>query len=313
MKTINKDYLYTEEWADMSSLVLPDSSLYLYATDPETRSNYCVSKLLANNSAINFIELEIDDEDSMNVKGDHNKLPLNSRTQIGDFLRTYSPDIIYLDVTGMSCRLAAPLIRCAILDGFDVRVVYAEPLEYKLPEFQNEGINKDLSGCVKGVKSLPGFTKVFRMCKEDPLFVVLLGFEGGRFTYLVANQQPAAENIRPVIGVPGYRMEYPFVSYWGNRVTLKTTRSWEHVEYAEANSIVDAFFVLDKIWNENHKPYMLIAPIGTKPHAIGSILYAIKNDSRVELIYDNPIQSRNRVDGVGRILVCNVTKLFNEN
>lgn len=313
MKTINKDYLYTEEWADMSSLVLPASSLYLYATDPETRSNYCVSKMLAGNPATNFVELEIDEEDSMNVKGVNNSLPLNSRTQISDFLKGYSPSVVYIDVTGMSCRLAAPLIRCAIMEGFEIRVVYIEPLEYKLPEFQTEGINKDLSECVKGVKSLPGFTKVFRMCKGEPLFVALLGFEGGRFTYLVTNQQPAAENIRPVIGVPGYRMEYPFVSYWGNRVTLKTTRSWERIEYAEANSIVDSFFVLNKIWNENHKPYMLIAPIGTKPHAIGAILYAIKNDNRVELIYDNPIRSKLRTDGVGRVLVCNISKLYNEN
>lgn len=313
MKTINKDYLYTEEWTDMSNMVLPTSSIYLFASDPETRSSYCVNKLIACNPSTHFVELEVSDEDILHVKGTQTELPLSSPIQIKSFLASYSPNVIFIEVTGMSCRLAAPLIKCAIIERMEVRVVYIEPKEYKLPEFENEGINKDLSECVKGVKSLPGFTKVFRMCKGEPLFVAMLGFEGGRFTYLVTNQQPAAENIRPVIGVPGYRMEYPFVSYWGNRFTLKTTRSWERVEYAEANSIVDSFFVLDKIWNENHKPYMLIAPIGTKPHAIGAILYAIKNDNRVELIYDNPIRSRHRTDGVGHVLVCNVTKLFNEN
>ena len=70
--------------------------------------------------------------------------------------------------------------------------------------------------------------------------------------------------------------------------------------------------VLDKIWKENHKPYMIVAPLGTKPHAIGAILYAIKNDDRVELIYDNPIRNVERTSGIGRILICNVTKLYNE-
>ena len=313
MKTINRDYLYIEEWSDLANVTFSDRILYLYASDPEDRSCYCAHKLIAGNPNSHFVELEVSNEDIMNVKGSLEKTSLSSPLQIKAFFDSYQVRTIYIEVTGMSCRLAAPLIKCAITEGMDVKVVYIEPQEYKLPEFENEGINKDLSECVNGVKSLPGFTKVFRRCKSEPLFVALLGFEGGRFTYLVTNQQPASENIRPIIGVPGYRMEYPFVSYWGNRVTLKTTRSWERVEYAEANSIVDSFFVLDKIWNENHKPYMIIAPIGTKPHAIGAIVYAIKNDYRVELIYDNPKRSLHRTDGVGRILVCNVTKLYNEN
>ena len=58
---------------------------------------------------------------------------------------------------------------------------------------------------------------------------------------------------------------------------------------------------------------MIIAPLGTKPHAIGAILYAIKNDERVELLYDNPYRNVHRTNGVGRVLVCNVSKLYREN
>lgn len=313
MKTINKDYLYTEEWGDSSAVLFAPQTLYLYAHDPEDRSVFCANILKANNPDTTFVELEIDDEDIMKIKGGSMQVNLSSINQIKAFFEGFQPAKVYVEVTGMSCRMAAPLLKYAILEGLDISVVYIEPDVYKLPEFENEGINSDLSECVEGVKSLPGFTKLFRRFKTEPLFVVLLGFEGGRFTYMISNQQPPYESIRPIIGVPGYRMEYPFVSYWGNRFSLKSTRAWERVEYAEANSIVDSFFTLDKIWQENHRPDMIIAPIGTKPHAIGAILYAIKNDARVELIYDNPKRSVHRTQGIGKVLVCNVSKLYNEN
>lgn len=304
--------MYIEEWTDFSTISLNDA-LFLYAHDPEDRSNYCADNLRPSNPRAHFLDIEVDADDAMSVKGATDKISLSSTAQISEFYKKYNTSVLYLDVTGMSCRLVAPLLKSAIQNNIDVRVVYTEPADYKLPEFQNEGVHNDLSECVNGVLALPGFAKVFRRCKEEPLFVALLGFEGGRFTHLVTTQQPSSEKICPVVGVPGYRMEYPFASFWGNRFSLRLTKAWERVEYAEANSIADAYFVLDKIWKANHRPYMLIAPIGTKPHAIGSILYAIKNDTRVELLYDNPRRSKHRTEGIGRIQVCNVTKLFNEN
>ena len=58
---------------------------------------------------------------------------------------------------------------------------------------------------------------------------------------------------------------------------------------------------------------MIVAPIGTKPHAIGAILYAIKNPTKVELLYDNPKRSVQRTEGIGKILVCDISKLYSEN
>mgnify|MGYP007065263690 FL=1 len=56
---------------------------------------------------------------------------------------------------------------------------------------------------------------------------------------------------------------------------------------------------------------MIIAPIGTKPHVIGAILYAIKNPDRVELLYDNPKRTLHRTNGIGRVICCDVTRLYN--
>lgn len=309
---ISKDYLYTNIWEDLNSVVLTKGALYLYACDPEDRSRHCSTNLSSNNPDISFVELGIDNQDQMVVRHSNKVISLSSPASINAFFAEYNPTSIYIEVTGMSCRLAAPLMKCAIENGRDVRVVYSEPHGYLLDEFKKEGLDQDLSESFDGVNPLPGFAVVLPH-RVEPIFVTMLGFEGGRLKYLITTQQPSFEKIRPVVGVPGYRIEYPMETYWGNRNSLKATKAWEHIEFAEANSIVDSYLTLKKISYDNRNPDMVVAPIGTKPHAIGAILYAIKNPSKVELLYDNPKRSVNRTLGIGKVLVCNVTKLFNEN
>lgn len=309
---ISKDYLYTKIWDNLSTVNLEPDALYLFAQDPEDRSSHCSLNLCKKNSDTIFEEISINDNDQMVVASNNSIVPLSSTVAIENFFSSYYFRVLYLEVTGMCCRLVAPLMKFALQNGIDLRVVYSEPNEYLLQEFQKEGLNNDLSESVAGVNPLPGFVRLVPF-KEEPLFVTFLGFEGGRFTYLVTNKQPSYNKIMPIVGVPGYRMHYPFETFWGNRNALKTTKAYEHVVYAEANSIVDSYLTLGKISYDNRNPNMIVAPIGTKPHAIGAIMYAIKKSDKVELLYDNPKRSLHRTEGVGRILVCNVTKLFNEN
>ena len=309
---INKDYLYTNIWDDISSVVLESKALYLYAHDPEDRSRYCISKLLTKNSDTIFEEISINENDQMVLSSNNRIVPLSSTEAINKFFSTYNFDVLYLEVTGMSCRLIAPIMKFAIDKCFKINIVYSEPKEYLIEKFQTEGLNKDLSESVGGVSPLPGFIRLVPF-KEEPIFVIFLGFEGGRFSYLVTNKQPSFDKILPIVGVPGYRMHYPFETYWGNRNALQTTKAYERVVYAEANSIVDSYMTLKRISYDKRDPNMIVAPIGTKPHVIGAILYAIKNPQKVELLYDNPKRNLHRTKGVGRILVCDVTKLFKEN
>ena len=58
---------------------------------------------------------------------------------------------------------------------------------------------------------------------------------------------------------------------------------------------------------------MIVAPIGTKPHTIASIAFAITHFNNVEIAYDNPKKTEPRAEGVGLILDCNMTKLLSEN
>lgn len=309
---INLDYLYTEEWDDVKCVRLADNSLYIHAHDPETRSLYCASQLRADNIGTQFVEVSSTAGDIMNVKGSEETFALNSAKAIAAFFEHYDKDIIYIEVTGMSCRIATPLMNSAITNGKTVYVVYTEPASYDVNQFRKVGLNKDLSETVEGISPLPGLISLIP--DDSPkLFVALLGFEGGRFSSIVQDYNPVKEKIMPVVGVPGYLMHYPYVSFWGNQITISKTKCWQNVKYAEANSIVDAYMLLKQISYEHRGQEMVVAPIGTKPHAIGAILYALKNPKTVELIYDNPIRSVHRTHGIGKVHACNVSKLFNEN
>ena len=309
---INKDYLYTE-FCDVKSYKLQEGALYFYEQDTEDRSVYCSKEFRINNPHVNFIGIVERADDMVDLMEDGkpaDSLNLHRALMILTVIREKNPSCVYLDVTGMNCRVAAPILKVLLEEGIEARVVYAEPKDYIVKEFQKEGLHNDLSEMVDGVRPLPGFANLIPY-EKSPVFVSLLGFEGGRFAYLVSDQNPSDEQIRPIIGVPGYKMDYPYISIWGNRNILATRRCWRYIDYAEANSIVDIYFKLNDIYKANHKCRMVVAPIGTKPHAIGAIIYAIKHPSEVELLYDNPKRTLHRTNGVGRVSICDVTKLYN--
>lgn len=314
MTMINKDYLYTE-FCDIKCHQLQKDSLFFYEQDIEDRSVYCSTELRANNPTVKFIGIVEGADDMIDLVEEGvpmDTINLHSALTIFTVIRQEDPSCVYLDVTGMSCRVAAPILKVLLEERIDVKVVYAEPNDYIVKEFQKEGLHKDLSETVEGVRPLPGFVNLIPYDEENPpVFVSLLGFEGWRFAYLVNDQNPLDKRIRPIIGVPGYKMDYPYISLWGNRNVLTLHRCWNRIEYAEANSIVDIYFKLDNLYQKNHQNRMVVAPIGTKPHAIGAIVYAIKHPKEIEILYDNPKRTLHRTKGVGRVSICDVTKLFN--
>ena len=162
-----------------------------------------------------------------------------------------------------------------------------------------------------GINPLPYFIRFIDLDRK--IFVPLLGFEGARFTQIYEEVSPSDEDIIPVVGLPGYRMEYPFVTLFSNKPPLWNTTSWANIQYVMANSVVDVYIKLLDIYTQNKDAKIVVAPIGTKPHAIGAILFAMKYEDRVELIYDNPKRNERRTDGIGRIIVCNASRLVNEN
>lgn len=88
------------------------------------------------------------------------------------------------------------------------------------------------------------------------------------------------------------------------------TQAWKKVRYAVANCPFDAYYTLEEIAADFPSHILKIAPIGTKPHAVGAVLYAIANSETVELVYDHPIRKARRTEGTARLLAYNVSCLM---
>jgi hypothetical protein len=231
---------------------------------------------------------------------------LRSRQQVSDFWRHFGLKSAYLDVTGLSHHVWAPLLQSAMQVLERVRVVYAEPADYSFSPNPTEGAIFDLSERVEGIRPIPGFT-VLRDADEDSCFIPLLGFEGTRFAFLLEHVQPASDRVFPIVGVPGFRPEFPFHTYLGNKSVLEVAEARRRIHYAIANDPFSLYFVLEHIADRFPGSAIKVAPIGTKPHAVGAVLFAMARPDTVEIVYDHPIRSTKRTSGRARVLVYHVS------
>jgi hypothetical protein len=316
---INRDYQYTKRYTDADDFFLPDDSVYMYGISPEERSYALIDSLKAKFLNTKFIKIvSVDNEkDVIMVNDTSNHYSLRNSNAMESLFAICGSSIIYIDASGLDNRIIASLLKNVVSFSqkkqLEINVIYIEPYSYKIDKFQSEGVFNDLSEKIDEIEPLPGFANIIPNT-DDMKFVALLGFEGGRFTYLLERIQPPRDSIIPVIGVPGFRFEYPFVALWGNRLPLEETNSWDNIHYIASNSLVDVFFLLEKILCQVSKNAKItLAPIGTKPHAIGAILFAIKHPGQVEIVYDNPKRRITRTDGTGRIVISNINALLSEN
>jgi hypothetical protein len=316
---INRDYQYTKKHTNVNDFFLPDGSVYIYGVSPEERSYAIVDFLKKKFVNTRFLRIFlIDNEKDVIMTNDTDiNYSLRNSNDMESLFATCGSSTIYIDASGLDNRVSASLLKHVVLFNqkkkLEINVIYVEPYSYKIEQFKSEGVFNDLSEKIDEIEPLPGFANIIPDT-DDMKFVALLGFEGGRFTYLLERIQPPRDSIIPVIGVPGFRFEYPFVALWGNRVPLEETKSWDNIHYIASNSLVDMFFLLEKIISQTSgSTKITLAPIGTKPHAIGAILFAIKYPRRVEIVYDNPIRKIIRTDGIGPIVVSNISALLSEN
>jgi hypothetical protein len=314
---IKDNYLYNVEYSNQIDFIPVLGSVYIYGYSTEGRSHFVDDLIVKHNGSINFVQIKEEQKNRIIDLNLDKEYHLRSSQSMGAFLSNYCSPTIYIDVTGLNNRVSASLLKnCLsntdISSRSNIRVVYAEPDTYQIARFKSEGVFNDLSEQIEGIEPLPGFASIIPDDNDEVIFVALLGFEGGRFMHIIENIQPSRDSIIPVIGMPGFRLEYPFVAYWGNRRPIEETKTWRNIKYVSANSIVDVYLFLSKLIQNNSDKKIKVAPIGTKPHAIGAILFAIKHSNNVELIYDNPIRKKKRTSGVGKIVECDVSKLIHE-
>jgi hypothetical protein len=306
---IRDSYLFSTVYSELQEFVPRNESIYFYGSSPEERSDSVQYLISRHSGEVNFVKIDELSKDIIREVKSGSEYQLRSSESIQAFLSKYNFKTLYLDSTGLSNRVCASFLNNAFrLKLADIRVIYVEPETYDIVRFKSESIFHDLSEKIDGIEPLPGFATIIPQDDLNIPLVALLGFEGGRFTYVLEHIQPS-KDIYPVIGVPGFRPEFPFIAYWGNKRSLEDSHTWTNVKYVAANSLVEVYDLLTKL-KKNQTGKLKVAPIGTKPHAIGAILFAIKNPNDVELIYDNPNRKIKRTKGVGKIIECPVSTLL---
>jgi len=298
--------LFTE--THLSDFVPERGSLYVFAISSEERAGH-VRNWQKDASDVDFVEITEQNPTDFTVKlhDSVERVSLRSSQDLSELWKRVSSRMAFLDITGLSHHVWAPLLRSALSSIQTVRVLYVEPLDYRLMANPREGEIFDLSERIMGIAPIPGFACLTEADEENTCFIPLLGFEGTRFAYVLEQVQPPGRNIVPIIGVPGFRPEFPFHRYLGNKLPLLRTRSWLNVRFAPANCPFSLFYELEAIASNYPKALLQIAPIGTKPHALGAVLYAMATARPVELVYDHPIRRPQRTSGVARSLVYHVS------
>ena len=302
--------LLTESFSALDRFRPDAGSTYIFGSSVEERSDHSIAWENAADG-VGFVQV-VEQSDTtcvVKVAEEFLTLVLRNRSMLASLWERLSPNPLYIDITGLSHHVWAPLIKSSLEADLVLRVVYVEPGDYRFSNSPTEGAIFDLSNDIRGISPLPGFTTL-RGKSEDFLFVPLLGFEGARLSYVLEQVQPLGDRVLPIVGVPGFRPEYPFHTYLGNRLPFLSTKSWRNTHFARANCPFSLFYALLDIVENARYSDIRVAPIGTKPHSLGAILFSLSGVHPIEIIYDHPIRKQDRTKGSSRVSVYHASSFI---
>lgn len=305
MEMLRDRPIFTQTYEKPADFCPAPGSTYIYGRF-EQRSEH-IDAWQGHAAGVSTILITV--QDRYSIETDRPELGPIALRNPSDVARIYgaNSDTVYLDITGLSHHVWAPLVRVALQRKIRLNAVYVEPANYRYSPSPRQGEIFDLSERIEGIAPLPLFTSLNEPTEERWCFVPLLGFEGTRFAYIVEQLEPPGNRIVPVVGVPGFQLEYPFHTYLGNQLTLDETKAWRNVRYALANCPFSLFYVLEDVLHDYANDHVKVAPIGTKPHALGAVLACMASPRRIELVYDHPRRKQRRTVGTLRLLVYSIS------
>lgn len=134
-------------------------------------------------------------------------------------------------------------------------------------------------------RDIPGYSGKRALTKKDAL-AILLGFEGNRAVAVYNEINP--DLTIPINGFPSYKPEFKDISIMKNKELLMDEEIFKNLRFAPANDPFQTRDALLELYLDISGEYNLsIAPLGTKPMALGGCFFAMEQpDCRV--IYSYP-------------------------
>lgn len=302
------------ERAHYGELLLDPESIYLFTDRGDDRTSL-PSEFVANNSDTTFrrlvriggdeVRLEEFDGRVMQTVFTRNRRQVEDL--VGEFQRTY------IDITGMSMAAWAPMVAACYHRSTDLTILYQEPEYYTKLTDPSPGWLFDLSLSFCEPRSLPGFftAQANEVGEDGQILVVLVGFEGQRLGNMVEHQLSSAGRLLPLVGAPGYRPDYIFFAFDASREVFENNGVTESsVIYARANCPFETFYALQLIRERQSSGRLQIAPLGTKPAALGAILFTLAMGTGVDLFYDYPVRKLGGTTGRGGLNLYEVSQFW---
>lgn len=177
----------------------------------------------------------------------------------------------------------------------EIDYLYLEPKSYAREQSDILISNRDfsLTDEVEGYFAVPGYASLFRNNLTKTVF--LLGYEGQRLEMAIEQQNVIPDECFYIFGVPAFKPGWEMNSFANNVKVLKDRNQYmSNVLYAGANNPFSVYECLDEIYSSlNNGEKLHICPIGTKPHAIGALIYCCFNNN-ISLMFDYPKKKEGR-------------------
>ena len=151
MSPINERPLFTRDFEDPSRFEPAAGSSYLYGVTSEPRSEFALS-LVKRATGVRFVEIRDGESGTFetNIAG-YERVPNRRRAPLEEFVAALGDGTIYLDITGLSHAIWAPLVRVCLEAGPQLRVIYLEPETYSEAPAPDAGQIFDLSERIDGI------------------------------------------------------------------------------------------------------------------------------------------------------------------
>ena len=230
-------------------------------------------------------------------------MPLDLGKRLAN-LTNYGVDFrnVLLDITSLQVPSIMSILRTMKMEEYckpaKLFTAYAKPEKYLYDNKKKYFFTSKFSEPA----SVPGFVS---RIKENEVLIPFLGFEGSRIKNIIGEEQ--FKEVRPIIGFPSDDPMWQFETMKYCMEAIQEQRAESYIEKCKANSIFEAYYLLEKITRRNTGKNYVIAPLGTKPHSVAAVLFALQHSKDCRIIYDYAIENYETSCGVHNIVVTHVS------
>ncbi|MEE4106247.1 hypothetical protein V2I78_19410 [Pseudomonas viridiflava] len=232
-----------------------------------------------------------------------NKSYMANHGDLEDLSRDFKAISIVIDATTLDFSEIALLLYAYSLCPKSpiLRFLYVEPKEYVRRTYEESAVNGTAFDLSSSFNQRPSPPFVGMLGTKDSVHLVaFLGFEGGRLTRVLSNDDGQfIRKVTIVFGIPPFQASWDLEALMANSRLLETSEAG--VKFCGANNPKAAYEILVKahaaLTGNSECNRLTVSPFGTKPMAIGAALFCA-TQKLPRVIFDHPQRKKGRTKGV---------------